>query len=152
MSNGPHRDHLAYRREALEAEDLRFGPTEARMQFWRRHNLATSRSGFRIRRAASGVGDLTGQLLRHRVANDGVRLGRAIVAWRKSVPASCHGKCRVDSLKKGELTVIVDSKSTAYVLRRQEYQRLLDRLEDAAPGLGIQAIRFRVGSVRQKNS
>lgn len=152
MANRSDRDHLAYRRDALEAVDLRFGPREARMQFWKRHNLATSRAGFRIRRPAAGVGDLTGTLLQHRIADDGVRLGRAMVAWKKAVPANCYDKCRVDSLKKGELTVIVDSKSTAYVLRRQEYQRVIERLEDAAPGLGIQSIRFRVGAVRRVNS
>jgi len=146
VSAGYDRDHLAFRRDALETEGLRFAPSDARMQFWKRHNLANSRAGFRIRRPAAGVGDLTGQLLKHRVAEDGIRLGRAIVAWKKAVPANCFDKCRIDSLKKGELTVLVDSRSTAYVLRRQEYQRLLERLEDAAPGLGIQSIRFRVGS------
>ncbi|MCB9856639.1 MAG: DUF721 domain-containing protein [Phycisphaerales bacterium] len=151
MSAGFERDHLAFRRDALEAEGLRFSPSEAQMQFWKRHNLANGRAGFRIRRPVAGVGDLTGQLLNHRVAGDGVRLGRAIVAWKKSVPANCLDKCRIDSLKKGELTVLVDSKSTAYVLRRQEYQRLLERLEDAAPGLGIQTIKFRVGSGRRAN-
>lgn len=151
MSNNPNRDPLGYRRDVLEAEGLRFGTSEAQMQFWKRHNLATSRAGFRVRRAASGVGALTGKLLQYRIAGDGVRLGRAMVAWKKSVPANCHHKCRIDSLKKGELTVLVDSKSTAYVLRRQEYQKLLERLENTAPGLGIQSIRFRVGTVRHAN-
>lgn len=131
---------------------MRFGASEAQMQFWKRHNLANSRSSFRIRRQPAGLGLLTGQLLKHQSAADGVRLGRAIVAWKKAVPSNCHDKCRIDSLKKGELGVIVDSKSTAYVLRRQEYQRLLERLEDAAPGLGIHSIRFRVGAIRRANT
>ena len=152
LSNMPNRDHLAYRRDALEAEGLRYGASEAQMQFWKRHNLANGRSSFRIRRPAAGLGLLTGQLLQHRGAADGVRLGRAIAAWRKAVPANCVDKCRIDSLKKGELTIVVASKSTAYVLRRQEYQRLLERLEDAAPGLGIHSIRFRVGSIRRANT
>jgi len=140
---------LEFRRELLESEGLRYGSAEARALFWRRYNLAHGRRTYRVRKAPSNVGFLTGRLLRYHSASDGARVARARSAWSRAVPAFCHDKCRVDSLNKGELTVIVDAKSTVYVLRRQEYQQLLERLEDAAPGLGIRTIRFRVGNIRR---
>lgn len=139
-------DYLARRRELLDAEGLRYGAADARALFWARHNLQRSR---RFRQPLTAVGLLTGQLIKHQSSGDAERIGRAIQAWSCVVPANCRGKCRVDGLFKGRLTVIVDSKSTGYVLRRQSYQALLDGMENQAPGLGIERIVFRVGRINR---
>ncbi len=141
-SNPP--DPLSRRRELLESEGLRYGAADAQSLFWARYNLQRSH---RFRRPVSSVGALTGTLLKFGTSADAERMGRAIHAWNRVAPVNCRGNSRIDGLRKGRLTVLVDSKSTAYVLRRQAYRALLEAMEDAAPGLGIEEIVFRVGRI-----
>jgi len=120
---------------------MEFAPPDQREVFWRHYNEGRRRSALKATTldqiAAAWLGRESGLI------NDG--LAQAGRLWRQVVPGEFAGRCQVESLSGRVLCMLVDSKSTAFVLRRSVERMFLDLACGAPAHLQIERVQYRVG-------
>ncbi len=126
----------------LRTGGVEFAPPSEREVFWRRYNESRRRSALRAER----LGKIAAPWIAHESVAIGNVLTRAKRLWSELAPPKFAGRCRVDSLKSRRLTILVDSRSTGFVLRRTIERAFLDHARSDAWRLDIDEIFFRVAS------
>ncbi|MBX3395910.1 MAG: DUF721 domain-containing protein [Phycisphaerae bacterium] len=133
-----HREYIL-RREGL----LAASPAEREL-FWRRYNEGRRRSA----RKAVSLGELIGPWLKSESASLASGLSRAIGLWTRLLPVEYRDRCRVESLRRGALRVVVDGKPTAFALRRHVEAMFLKSAQAEMVGVvAIERVEYRVGRV-----
>lgn len=116
-------------------------PADAEL-FWRRYNEGRRRLQWK----ALKVGDVAQRWLKKEIAVAGTAVGRLKRIWSGVVPPECRSRCGVEGFARGTLRILVDAKSTAFVLKRRCEAVFLDTVKRDAPELKITRIAYRIGA------
>lgn len=124
----------------LRTGGAEFAPPSEREVFWRRYNESRRRSALKAER----LGTIAAPWIAHESAAIGNVLAKAKRLWSELAPPKFAECCRVDSIKSRRLTILVDSRSTGFVLRRTIERAFLDHARSDAWRLDIDEVIFRV--------
>jgi predicted secreted protein len=122
------------RQSILKNHAMLGAPRNVVSLFWQRYNLRWRNPEKNIGELAAGIVD----------SQQFTSTGPASAAWAEVVPVAFRGRSCVDQLQGGKLTVLVDSKATAYVLGRQFGPALLAALAGRLGRGAVRMIAYRI--------
>lgn len=136
----------SYREYILRREGLLGASPAERELFWRHYNESRRRSALK----AVSLGELIGPWLKAESASLASGLSRAIGLWTRLLPVEYQDRCRVESLRRRILRIVVDGKPTAFALRRHVEATFLKAAQvEMAGGAAIERVEYRVGRVNR---
>ncbi len=136
------REQLSKREAILRSNGMESAsPADAEL-FWRRYNEGRRRLQWK----ALTIGDIAGRWLRKEVTAAGGTIGLLKRVWTRAVPGEWQGRCGIEGFSKGTVRVVVDAKSTAFVLRRRVEKVFVEALKSEAPDLKVNRVIYRIGA------